>query len=67
MMVCRINGQKITIDSPLTVGELLRQKDLKPEAVVVEYNGTIISRLDFDETSIDDGDRMEILSFVGGG
>lgn len=42
-------------------------KGLKPETVVVELNGNIIKRDIWREVQLKDNDRMEVVSFVGGG
>jgi thiamine biosynthesis protein ThiS len=49
------------------VGELLRELDITSERVAVELNLEILDRKDFDARGIKDGDRLEILSFIGGG
>jgi len=51
-------------DTPLSV---IHEHHLKPEEVVVEINGKIISRGQFGQTAFKPGDRVEILHFVGGG
>lgn len=62
-----INGELFsTADNP-TVLELLSMKNLKPERVAVERNGSIVRRADFSGTRLEDGDHIEIVHFVGGG
>lgn len=50
-----------------TVWELLQHKGILPETVVVELNGTVLKRENWGEAFLKDGDRVEILRFVGGG
>ena len=50
-----------------TVGDLLRELAVKTERVAVELNLEILDRKDFDHRSLKQGDRVEILSFIGGG
>jgi thiamine biosynthesis protein ThiS len=40
---------------------------LQPVRVAIEVNRELVSRCDFAETTIRDGDRIEIVTFVGGG
>ncbi|PAQ14204.1 thiamine biosynthesis protein ThiS [Bacillaceae bacterium SAOS 7] len=63
-----INGKKeeLHLDSP-TVAMLLKIYALDGKAVIVERNGEIVLKMDIDMTPINDGDRIEIVHFVGGG
>ena len=49
------------------VGDLLRELAIKTERVAVELNLEILDRKEFDHRSLKQGDRVEILSFIGGG
>ena len=40
---------------------------LKPDRIAVEHNGSIVSRPAWPTTPIADGDKFEIVHFVGGG
>ena len=55
------------VHEPLTLQKLVQQKDLPPDRVVVELNETIITRTLWGKTSLKDGDRLELVRFVGGG
>ena len=66
MTIC-INGEHRELDGPVTVGELLRRHDLAPQRVAVEINQELVRRARFDEVQIADGDRVEIVTLVGGG
>ena len=63
----RINGEERRIPRDRTVAELLESLDLDPRAVVVELNREIVRRDDVDEVTVEAGDRVEIVHFVGGG
>lgn len=63
----RINGKEQELASPLTVAELLGQLGLDRRKVAVERNLEIVPRSIHDRTALADGDRLEIVSFVGGG
>ncbi len=61
-----INGQpRETTRS--TVAGILQEINLSPERVVVELNRSILPRDLFAETSLSEGDALEIVQFVGGG
>jgi len=62
-----INGKEQELASPLTVSELLEQLGLDRRKVAVERNLEILPRSVHDRTALADGDRLEIVSFVGGG
>lgn len=61
-----INGKNETGDYT-TVGDLLRLRALDPSVVVVELNRKILAAADFDSTSLQEGDAVEIIQFVAGG
>ena len=63
----QVNGQQRDCRSGSTVGDLLRELDIKTERVAVELNLEILDRKDFELRSLQQGDRLEILSFIGGG
>lgn len=63
----RINGEERRIPRDRTVAELLEALDLDPRAVVVELNREIVRREDVDDVTVEAGDQVEIVQFVGGG
>ena len=50
-----------------TIAALVRELDLAPEKVAVERNGEIVPRSTLEEVGLSDGDKLEIVHFVGGG
>ena len=62
-----INGRQEELDILVTMGDLLRSLELVPERVAVELNGELVKRDRYDTTRLADGDRIEIVTFVGGG
>jgi sulfur carrier protein len=62
-----VNGDARITRSGATVADLLRELELKTERVAVELNLEILDRATFDQRSLKDGDRVEVLSFIGGG
>jgi sulfur carrier protein len=66
-MQITVNGESKMYEHPLTIAELLNQFELHPQRVAVEVNERLVRRADFAGTRIEDGDRIEIVTFVGGG
>jgi len=62
-----INGQPQTVQENLSLSELIAQLNMKAERVAVERNGVIVPRNDWPQTALQNGDRLEIVHFVGGG
>jgi thiamine biosynthesis protein ThiS len=63
----QINGEAKSLDGPLTLAALISQMGLKPDRVAVELNRDIVPREQWAQTNLADGDRLEIVHFVGGG
>lgn len=51
----------------MKLSELIEQMSLAPQRIAVEVNHQIARKQDWDTTAISDGDRIEIVHFVGGG
>lgn len=62
-----INGEQRRVPGPATAQSLLEHLGLDPRGVVVELNEEIVRRPQLGGTVIDDGDRIEVVHFVGGG
>lgn len=62
-----VNGKEETIDQQISILELLDVKGIKKEAVAIELNDQIIKKSDYDSVVLKDGDRVEIVSYMGGG
>lgn len=62
-----VNGESQERNHPLTVTSLLDSLDLHSERVAVEVNLKILDRSNFATWNLEDGDKIEILSFIGGG
>lgn len=62
-----INGQSRDFSSPLTLAGLLDVLGMKSDRVAIELNRSIVARDRWTETALADGDRLEIVHFVGGG
>ena len=62
-----INGEEKALACPTVLNELLTQLGYRAAFVAIELNGNIIKQADFGSTTITDADKLEIVSFVGGG
>jgi sulfur carrier protein len=63
-----INGETRELShNQLLLAELVRELALAPQRIAVEVNKRIVRRDEWDQTTINDGDRIEIVHFVGGG
>ncbi len=62
-----LNGQTRTFEEQATVADLLGRLELEPVRVAVEINEDLVPRKRFAKTAIREGDRIEIVTFVGGG
>ena len=62
-----VNGEERATKAGATVTDLLLEMGLDSGRVAIERNLEILSRLDWQKTSIQPGDRYEIVQFVGGG
>jgi thiamine biosynthesis protein ThiS len=67
MIRIQVNGEARTWRSGATVAELLQDLEITTERVAVELNLEILDRAVFAQRPLKEGDRVEILSFIGGG
>ena len=69
-MKIKINGEEkklnLNQDNPL-LSKTLEFMGYKPNSIVVELNNLIVNSKKWDEKVLEDGDRLEIVSIVGGG
>lgn len=66
-MKITINGDPKELQDSLTVTALLEELGIQIGRVAVELNLDIVPKARFADTLLKDGDRLEIVSFVGGG
>ena len=62
----KINGELLEKDGK-TVTEMLADMDISGQRVAVEINEEIVPKAKYDETILKDGDKVEVVRFVGGG
>ena len=63
----KVNGEALQDADGMSVSEFLSAHGYPDKMIAVECNGTIISRKDWDEVTLKDGDAVEVVRFVGGG
>lgn len=66
-MKCIINGDEFNFEQDLPVTEVLSFFELDQERIIVEFNGSLIKKENFNETIVRESDQLEFLEFVGGG
>ena len=62
----KVNGEPKDIAGK-TIAEYLATTNYDMKRIAVERNGDIVSKAQYSETVLKDGDSIEIVSFVGGG
>nr|YP_010337938.1 thiamine biosynthesis protein S [Timspurckia oligopyrenoides]UNJ17523.1 thiamine biosynthesis protein S [Timspurckia oligopyrenoides] len=63
----QLNGKSFSCYRELPVVSLLNYLDFDLDQIIIEYNSTILSRDELDSTTLQAGDRLEIITIVGGG
>jgi thiamine biosynthesis protein ThiS len=66
-MIVVVNGEETEVNDGAAVSEVIAALGLRPERVAVELNHKIVRRADWGSTALGEGDRVEIVHFVGGG
>lgn len=62
-----VNGESINVNQPVSLAKFLQDNNYDKKRIAVEVNGVIVSRSQYTETYLKNCDRVEIVSFVGGG
>ena len=66
-MTLTVNGEARSVADGLTLAQLLRELGLERNPVAVELNRLVVPRDRHGETRLAEGDRLEIVTLVGGG
>ncbi len=66
-MEIQVNGTSTEVPDAASIADLLAQFELTPARVAVEVNELLVRRANFPETNLQAGDRVEIVTLVGGG
>lgn len=62
----KINGQELPVAGK-TISEYLAQTTYNPQRIAIERNGEIVPKAEYESIVLEDGDSVEVVSFVGGG
>lgn len=62
-----VNGSEHHFDGDVTAADLLKSLNLASERVAVVVNETVVRRASLDQTGLNDGDVVEVITMVGGG
>lgn len=62
-----VNGETLHVREGATVQELIQTQGYRQDVIAVEYNGRILGKNTYATTLLRSGDKLEIVSFVGGG
>lgn len=63
----KVNGKIKEYENSITIESLILQEGYEKDIVVVEVNEKIIKKNEYETHMLKDGDKVEILKFVGGG
>jgi sulfur carrier protein len=63
----QVNGETRNCLSQTALPDLLQELGFNPRLVAVEYNGEILHRQFWQQTQVQPGDRLEVVTIVGGG
>jgi thiamine-phosphate pyrophosphorylase len=62
-----VNGKSVSVSVGSTVHDFLTSRRMTDAMAIVERNGEIVPRADYDATALDEGDKLEVVHAVGGG
>ncbi|MCL2409368.1 MAG: sulfur carrier protein ThiS [Oscillospiraceae bacterium] len=63
----RVNGDEKSLNGVYTLKDFLAREGYDITRIAVEKNGVIIPKTSFESETLDENDRLEIVTFVGGG
>lgn len=66
-MELMVNGKKLEVVEGATITALLEQLNINPLRVAVQLNLEVIKRERYEKTALNQGDRLEIITFMAGG
>jgi thiamine biosynthesis protein ThiS len=66
-LTIQLNGDRYEVAGPLTIAALLAHLNIDSRLVAVEHNVEVVKRHRYDTTTVNEGDEIEIVNFVGGG
>ena len=65
--IFKINGAEYLFNSEFTILNLLNYLGFNKNVIVIDFNGTILEKKNWEGTNLQSGDSIEILSIAGGG
>ena len=67
MAKIQLNGKKVVVKSKYSIFDLLKKYKLINKKVAIEHNGIIISKVDYKKKLLKNNDKVEVVTFIGGG
>ncbi|WP_146594370.1 sulfur carrier protein ThiS [Novipirellula galeiformis] len=67
MIQIKVNGERVEIESAMSVERLLNTVEVPANYLAVEINADVVPREDYPSTLVNDGDEVEVVTLVGGG
>lgn len=67
MIIVTINGNRVELNQPMTVQQLLETTHVPPNYLAVEVNSDVVPRQQHADQMVNDGDCVEVVTLVGGG
>ena len=67
MAKIQLNGKKISFKSNSTIYDLLKRYKLINKKIAIEYNGSIVPKINYKKKILKRDDKIEIVHFIGGG
>ncbi len=62
-----VNGKPLVLTAPMTISDFIESHQLNPATIVIEFNGAIVASDGWPSLIMQENDKMEIITFVGGG
>jgi len=63
----KLNGKEISLEGRIQLDVFLENQGYKLTRIAAELNGRIIPKAEYPTTFLEDGDSLEVVTFVGGG
>jgi thiamine biosynthesis protein ThiS len=62
-----VNGTERDVEAGITIADLVADLNLRTDRIATERNLQVVPKAQYAETQLADGDKLEIVTFVGGG
>ncbi len=67
MAKIQLNGKKVVIKSNFSILDLLKKYKLTNKKVAIEHNGIIVPKVSYKKKFLKNNDKIEVVTFIGGG